>query len=77
MLSNWASLSNKHNSTNNWMHYEKKEFKKHNNNAENSIQGEKIGHQKRHYLEPESFLEVSMQQGIWGQGPTTVSCKAK
>jgi hypothetical protein len=40
---------------NNWMHYEKKEFTKHNNNAGNSVQGGKIGHQKRHYFESESF----------------------
>jgi hypothetical protein len=46
MLRNWVSRSNKHNSMNNWMHYEKKEFSKHNNNAVNSVQGKKIGHQK-------------------------------
>jgi hypothetical protein len=45
-LRNWASFSNNHKSMNNWMHYEKKEFTKHNNNAGNSIQGEKAGHQK-------------------------------
>jgi hypothetical protein len=33
----------------------KKEFTKHNNNAGNSVQGKKNGHQKRHYLESESF----------------------
>jgi hypothetical protein len=55
MIRNMASLSNKHNSMNNWMHYEKKEFTKHNNNAGNSVQGKKIGHQKLHYLESESF----------------------
>jgi hypothetical protein len=55
MLRNSASLSNKQKSMKNWMQYVRKEFTKHNNNAGNSVQGEKIGHQKRHYLNSESF----------------------
>jgi hypothetical protein len=55
MIRDWASLSNKHKIMNSWMHYVKKESMKHNNNAANSVQGGKIGHQKIHYWESESY----------------------
>jgi hypothetical protein len=55
MIRNCASLSNTHKSMNNWMHYVKKESTKYNNNAGNSVQGKKTGHQKLDYWESESY----------------------
>jgi hypothetical protein len=44
----------------------KKEFTKHSNDAGNSVQGKKIGHQKLRYLEPESFSESWHATGHMG-----------
>jgi hypothetical protein len=55
---------------------QKKEFTKHNNNAGNSVQGKRVFTKNETTWNQSTFLEVGMQQGIWGQGSMMVSCKA-
>jgi hypothetical protein len=77
MLRNWASLNNKHNNMNNWMHYEKRSLRSTTTMQEIPYRGKILVTKNDTTWNQSPFLEVGMQQGIRGQGTTTVLCKAK
>jgi hypothetical protein len=62
---------------NKWMHYEKRILQSATTMQEIPYRGEILVTKNDTTWNQSPFLGVGMQQGIRGQGSTTVSCKAK
>jgi hypothetical protein len=77
MLRNWSSLNNNNKSMNNWMHYKKRSLRSTTTMQEIPYRGERVVTKNNTTWNKSPFLEVGTKQGIWGQGSTTASCKAK